>query len=104
MADPTPTAPKKTTPESTRRFRLTLAALKAVEEAADHEVQTAIGEFDTFRELYIAAKLREVDARNPPVAVSQYTYMKDAPVDIGNVKIGATLGGFVPTETTKSST
>jgi len=68
---------KKTTPESTRRFRLTLAALKAVEEAPDHEVQTAIGEFDTFRELYIAAKLREVDARNPPAAQFDYSKFKD---------------------------
>lgn len=57
------TGPKKTTPESTRRFRLTLAALRSVEEAADHEVGNAIQEFESFKELYIAARLREVDNR-----------------------------------------
>ena len=63
---------KKTTPESTRRFRLLLSALRNIEDAQDHEVHTAIGEAHTFMELYVSARLREVDARVPLLATQSH--------------------------------
>ena len=58
------TAPK-TTPESTKRFRLTIAALKNVEDAEDRQVRSLIGEFQTFFQLYVDQRLREVESREP---------------------------------------
>lgn len=56
---------QKTTPESTKRFRLTMAALRFVEDANDTHVRAAIGEFQTFFQLYVDQRIREVESREP---------------------------------------
>lgn len=59
------TTKPKTTPESTKRFRLTIAALKNVEDATDQQVRSLIGEFETFWRLYVDQRMREVESREP---------------------------------------